>query len=345
MLNGKRYDAATGEQLSENTPKVESSNPKPTTARQTGSTNRTVDGFVRKRSTKLNSQPVRKPEKSKTLMRGAVKKPAKTTISGKKQLAKAPVITKASAHTDPSREIRASQTKRSRLISKFGEISSKARSAPAPVAKTSEKVSSQATKATKIDNASSSDTRPAGRFQKALDSANSHKQAKAKRPTRRAKVAKKLRISPALLNVSLVLVTVLVLGGYFAFNNVPNLAMRVAATRAGISANLPDYQPAGFSVKGPIKYQPGQIVISFGSKNDQRSYSVSIKKSEWNSETLLDNHVATNNRSYQTFQDKGKTIYIYDGDSASWVDNGTWYEISGNSALNSDQLIRIASSL
>ena len=143
----------------------------------------------------------------------------------------------------------------------------------------------------------------------------------------------------------MVVFSVLILGGYFAYNNVPNLAMRVASARSGISGSMPGYQPSGFSLGGPIEYKTGQISISFKSNSDNRSYTVTQRNSDWNSETLLENHVAMGKRQYQTFQDKGKTIYMYDGDSASWVDNGVWYEIDGNTSLNTDQVLRIANSL
>jgi hypothetical protein len=135
------------------------------------------------------------------------------------------------------------------------------------------------------------------------------------------------------------------MAGYFAYNNVPNLAMKVASTRSGTPGALPDYSPSGFALGGPIKYSPGQIQISYSSNTDDRSFTITETKSEWNSDALLDNHVAANSRAYQTFQDNNKTIYIYDEDVASWVDNGIWYELNGNKSLNTDQILRIANSL
>jgi hypothetical protein len=280
------------------------------------------------------------------LMRGAVKRPTHSSHTANlKKTAKTKTITNPSAHVDPIREIRATQTKRSQLISKFGEVKNKVKFAPVAVVKPpNTDIRALPHKSTNNLVQPSLPDKP-DRFKNALESASSHKQSKTKKHSKRTRLAQKLRISPRLLNVTIVLLTGVLISSYVAFNNVPNLAMQIAATRSGVDANLPAYQPSGFAMRGPIKYQPGQITISFGSNSDQRSYIVNQSKSEWNSETLLENHVATNNRAYQTFQEKGKTIYLYDGDNASWVDNGILYEIDGNSALNSDQIIRIANSL
>jgi hypothetical protein len=96
---------------------------------------------------------------------------------------------------------------------------------------------------------------------------------------------------------------------------------------------------------GPIQYQPGEVTLNYRSTSDQRGFNVVQKNSSWNSETLLENFVTAANKPYQTFQANGRTIYIYDGNKATWVDGGIWYNIDGQSNLNSDQLLRIAGSL
>jgi hypothetical protein len=45
------------------------------------------------------------------------------------------------------------------------------------------------------------------------------------------------------------------------------------------------------------------------------------------------------------FQQKGLTIYMYDGSHATWVNQGVWYTIEGDSLLDTEQLLRIATSL
>jgi hypothetical protein len=183
-------------------------------------------------------------------------------------------------------------------------------------------------------------------FDRALEHASSHEQPKHRKSTVRRRVARKLHVSTRTLNTGMGLAAALVLGGYIAYQNVPNLAVRLAATRAGVHASLPGYQPAGFALAGPIQYQPGELTLSYKSNNnDNREFQVKQKASSWNSETLLDSFINANKLAYQTYQDKGKTIYIYDGNNATWIDGGVWYQVNGNAALNSDQLLRIAGSL
>ena len=67
--------------------------------------------------------------------------------------------------------------------------------------------------------------------------------------------------------------------------------------------------------------------------------------SNWNSDALLSNYVVAENKQYQTYMDRGRTLFIYDGSNATWVDNGVWYQIEGDSRMTTDQLVRIAASI
>jgi hypothetical protein len=168
------------------------------------------------------------------------------------------------------------------------------------------------------------------------------------RPThqnKRKKLAHKLGISARAMAISTTVLAGVLLGGFFAIQNVPNLSMRVAAARAGFDASMPGYSPSGFSFKGPIKYSPGQVTISFDSNTDDREYTVTQRSTNWNSDALLSNYVVTSNKQYQTYLDRGRTLYIYDESNATWIDNGVWYQVEGNSDMTTDQLVRIASSI
>jgi hypothetical protein len=181
---------------------------------------------------------------------------------------------------------------------------------------------------------------------KALANATSHTQeSPAHHSKKRSKFTKKLGISSRAATLSSAVLAVVLLAGFFAIQNVPNLSMRIAATRAGFDASMPGYQPTGFSFKGPINYSPGQVTISYRSNTDSRSYDVKQQASNWNSDALLSNYVVAENKQYQTYLDRGRTLYIYNGSNATWVDNGVWYQIEGESDMTTDQLIRIASSI
>jgi hypothetical protein len=180
---------------------------------------------------------------------------------------------------------------------------------------------------------------------RAMQNASSHEQSAPVHHKKRSKLSKKLGISSKAIAMSTAVLAGVLLGGFFAVQNVPNLSMRIAAARAGFAAEMPGYQPAGFSFKGPINYSPGQVTITYKSNSDSRTYDVTQHASNWNSEALLANYVQTEGKQYQTYLDRGRTLYIYDGSNATWVDDGVWYQIEGESNMTTDQLIRIAASI
>lgn len=344
-LNGNRYDAVTGHL-------IDSRPQKPVSKPVTSSS---VEGFVsnnlpKKPITKRSSHNISRPtHKSKTLMRRVVNKPTIKKLDS--NLKSKPTIQK-SISTNPSRELRAKSTNRSTLVSRFGNkvSSSSTKYSNIPIAK-APKVHAEKKE---IDinvaknnsgNPAANSTKNSNLVQNALKNAQSYNSIKTKKLKKSHKLAKKLRVKPGFLNVSMFVLAGLLLAGYFSYNNVPNLAMKVASNRSGINGNVPEYQASGFSFKGPIQYKTGEIKLSYSSNSDKRSYEIIQRNSEWNSDALLSNHVAVNGRTYQILQEKGKTIYIYDGDNASWIENGVWYEINGGEALSANQVIKIANSL
>jgi hypothetical protein len=178
-----------------------------------------------------------------------------------------------------------------------------------------------------------------------LARADSHLQA-AHKVRKRGRMATKLGLSRRVAAIGTSLVALLVLGAFFAYQNVPNFAMRIAAARAGFNARMPDYKPSGFSFKSPIKYTPGEVVVSFKSNTaDNRAYTVTQRESNWNSDSLLANYVVGQDSQYQTFQEQDRTIYTYDENNATWVNEGVWYQLESTADLTSDQIINIAESL
>jgi len=345
MLNGKRYDALTGKML-DAPESAKSKAVKPAVHKDTFQTGKVVDGFTRKRPSAHVSHSVhKKPEHSKTLMRQSVKKPV---LASAKPASVKPIqpTHKIIGATTPFRELRAEHVKKSRLISKFG--SEIARGTSVITAVLPVKPAPGDSPAPRAMAASAAHHVPsvAHPFANAVQNAKSHEQPKIKKVTRRHKAARKLGISTKTLNMTAGLASLVIIAGYIAYQNLPNLSLRVAAARAGVHASLPGYHPAGFALSGPIKYQTGSVVLSYKSNSqDSRNFQVTQSTSDWNSDSLVQNFVATNHRGYQSYQDNGKTIYIYEGNNATWVDGGVWYQIEGNASLNSDQLLRIAKSL
>ncbi|MBA2279599.1 DUF4367 domain-containing protein [Candidatus Saccharibacteria bacterium] len=347
-INGKRYDARTGRML---------------TSDDIGTPSQTspIDRHrhpVNDINPRQPTPQVHKPlERSKTLMRHAVKKPAadkpvhhSTSTKALSDVSFRPNNNLAPSSTllhqfDRDRETRAHNIQRSNLVSKFSDISSKPSGAVSgahsqhEVQKRVQPLSVQAAPALQLP-VRLLHSKTELMLTKGLQTAQSHTETQPHNAHRRktTKAARYMTLAASSLSV-------LMLAGFIAYQNLPNMAMRYAATRAGISAQLPGYKPAGFALNNRIHYNPGQITINFASNSDDRNFSITQRSTSWDSKALLSNYVATASDQIQTYEDKGRTIYIYDESNATWVNGGVWYDINGSSKLNSDQLIRIATSM
>lgn len=352
-LNGQKYDAKTGAPISHSTVSTASKKqPKMSSPKH-------LDGFSRRPgTTKLqpSASTHKQPERSKTLMRTVVKKPVTNKIHAKVAAPAAIPAVKREHHAitaavKPGRAIRATNVGQSSLISKFGKVAPTIKTEVVPVAaaptlmRHTAKAVAVKTNAAPVHVQSKQKVEKTDPFRAAIEQAVSHEQPKAKKPRVHHRIARKLHVSPRLVSFTGVMILALGVGGFLAYQNLPGIAMQVASTRSGLKASLPTYQPAGFSMAGPIEYQPGEVKLNYKSNSDDRTFDVTQKNSMWNSETLLENYVSPSKQPYQTFQANGRTIYIYEGNKATWVDGGVWYNIDGKTNLNSDQLLRIADSL
>lgn len=306
------------------------------------------------------------PQPATTLMRTAVKKPvikSPATIKAQTRtdvLVKNPsvmVVPKLSHdRVDAVRKQRARQIARSSAISRYSQpaVLDLAPASPSPIRKPLAASGSRPVPPPIIaGKAAGQHSRPVSRpshvsgrprvhpdiFERAIAQATSHEQTFTAKPANRRKAARHNR----LVSIAAGSLAVLLLVGFMAYQNIPNLTMHMAAARSGVKASLPGYHPAGFSV-GRFTYQPGNVTVSYHSNSDNRSFKVIQAASQWDSQSLLSNVVATANRPYQTYNQAGRTVYVY-GNDATWVDGGVWYTVTDNAALSSNQLLRLASSM
>lgn len=284
----------------------------------------------------------RKPQSSKTLLRQAVSKPiieVPTTTNASKVKPRTP---------ESVRLERASAVPKSRVITRFGNLSQPEpipqKVAPLAVKQPPAHAAGHQHQTTHHKPATVHESPAEAHFKKALANAHAHEHHAAKRPHKR-RIAHKLGLSRKGTKFATATLAVLLLVGFFAYQNIPNISMRIAATRAGFSAQMPGHTPAGFGVSGPVQYGPGYVAVNFASRSDDQNFKVSQRVSSWNSEALADNFLNENGKQYQTYQDKGRTIYVYDGHNATWVNGGVWYQIEGTNNLKNDELINIASSM
>ncbi len=333
-LNGNKYDARTG--------KILTSTPagKPPASISTPKGIESMDGFSRRpahppRRVADTQTPRHQPEKSQTLVRRAVPKPqpvAKQAVD-----TKLPAVQNHPVPSPKARLARAESVKQSSLVKHFNDQLIAGRGP--------KQHSNQSILDSPAPQAAGSIALPqTNPLSDALARASSHKMPKIKPAHLHRRVAKRLHISPKILNASAIVLAVLLLGGFLTYQRLPDLSMKLADSRSGVHGTLPNYQPAGFSMKKLIEYKPGQVIVGYHSNSDDRNFSLTQTGSTWDTQSLLDNYVSTTG-AHQTVQDKGKTVFLYGNSNATWVDGGIWYKIEGNSNLSSDQLLQIANSL
>ncbi len=335
-LNGKRYDTVTGKMIVPESPHQLPSKPK-TSLHQS----KNMDGFSRASSTAtLHTNPMQnhKTSKSTTLMRTSVPKPSPAKMPTPSKLNPAIKHNIATfASPDKTKLAHAKSVPKSALVRRFfNDTTAPNKQSHSASTDNTQVLSRIVATAHSVESNHTS---------AALANADSHNQPKIKRDRQHVRLARRLKISPRMVSASTFILAGLLIGGFFAYQNVSNLNMRLASARAGVPGSLPAYQPAGFSLNGGISYKPGEITVGYKSNGDERNFKLTQANSAWNSETLLDNYLVTNKKDYQVVADNGKTIYLYDGSNATWVDGGIWYKVEGNSQLNSDQLLSLANSL
>lgn len=163
-------------------------------------------------------------------------------------------------------------------------------------------------------------------------------------PAKKEKKQNWLNRQPRLVTILSSTLALLILGGYLTYITLPSISLKVAASRAGVNASMPEYKPDGYSLDGPITYSPGEVVISYKSNTNESGYKLTQKASNWDSQAVLDNFVSKQTDNYLTFQERGITVYTF-SNKAAWVNGGILYTVDGNAALSSDQVLRVATSL
>ena len=140
----------------------------------------------------------------------------------------------------------------------------------------------------------------------------------------------------------IVLIGLIIFGIY---RLVPSISVGVAASQAGVSATYPEFTPDGYTLKQPVEYSDGQVVLTFHSNSNDNNYSITQTRNSWDSSAVLDNVVKPKvGENYVTTKERGLTIYSYDN-NATWVNGGVLYTINSSSVLSGDQIRKIATSL
>jgi hypothetical protein len=331
-INGQQYDAISGKPLhgAVSTAAVEAA--------------AAVSAPVNKPKLRSSRQPAshvkaHAPKKAQTLMRHVVKKPTTRTPTHTKahgpaalaHRAQSKVVIKNSAHkVDHKRLIKASRAAKSELIKHFAPLGSVTYQAPTP----GTVFTPLAAQAVQQSKPKSRPQTTAELLEKALQRATAHEQAAPKRKANRKKVAS-LAGGAALV--------VLLVGVVFN-QNLPQLQLQAASARAGFDAQLPEYQPPGYSV-GKLRYSEGAVATSFQSNSDGRNYTLTQKRTTWDSNALRDLFVVGQDSNYQVAETLGHTVYLYGNRNATWIKGDIIYQIQSDGTLSDRQLLELASSL
>lgn len=279
---------------------------------------------------------------TKTLMRQTVKKPTaavkprfKVVAPAHKSAIAPHVVVKPSiAELDAERLRHARHVSQSHLIQHFNPLSPQSAPVEPLAAGTviTPEASAHVAQASPLVHAS---TKSSDLLQKALNEATSH----TLRPLpKRHKSRKLFRRGTAALSV-------LAIAGLIFQHELPTIRVQLASKHAGFAANLPTYKPSGYSL-GPLQASAGQVAIKYQSTSDQRSFAITEKASNWDSETLRQMYVGpTAGSDYQTVETAGRTIYVFGSRTATWVNGGIWYSVEAKDSLSQHQLIDLASSL
>lgn len=349
QLNGQRYNARTGNPVDG----ISANQHKNTAEHKTVQTDKKPHSA---RSTTTSKSVHKTTQPSRTLMRRAVKKPSLITSRNTVAMDVVPhasgMALKQVFHKPlAEREERARTVPKLALVSRFGDMTVRAKNHVAKPLLSGASAAQQQVQA--VSNAvtpssmfaAPKSTQTSRMLDKGLRNADSHSGQSTKKTKLHHRIGRRLGLSARITSISAGVLAFALLGGFFAYQNIPNLNVRYAAAKAGVDGRLPAYKPSGFAVNSHVIYSPGSITIAYKANADSRSYTLTQANTSWSSDALKDHLTTTTGSQLQTYPQKGQTIYLHDGNQADWVDNGVWYSVSGNSSLNTDQLIKIASSI
>lgn len=154
------------------------------------------------------------------------------------------------------------------------------------------------------------------------------------------KLTKKQKIVGAMITSAVALG----ITAYVAYLSIPDLAVKIAASQAGLDVAYPSTTIQGFVMSDVSSNVGGEITINYSNKAE--SYKITQKKSSWDSDALLNNFIIPNwGGTYSVIREKGLTIYVANG-RAAWVSGGIEFIIDATNAnFSNEQLRSIALSM
>ncbi len=141
------------------------------------------------------------------------------------------------------------------------------------------------------------------------------------------------------------LIIVLLGAALLTYVNLPSITVAIASSQSGIDARYPKYIPDGYGLSQPVTFSDGKVGLNFTSRSGNGEYTITQARSTWDSSAVLEHVVRKDSGdNYVTTQERGLTYYTFGG-NAAWVNGGILYTIDSDAPLSNDQIRRIASSL
>lgn len=313
-INGRRYDAVTG-RLADGVQKATAG---------VGS----IDGVFRaktdvvKNHSKRSIRHLKKhTQRSQTLMRSVVKKP----IISKSRDKKTPLGHK------PSRDLRANMVSMHPSVRHHGKqvngdiVSHEGEVLPRNTGRSTALAISAATPQLA---AGASHQHLERLLDYALARADAHKR---KQQREHNGPAKLLHILPKWLTITLIIIIVGTISGFVAWQKVPALSLRVAASKAHVDASVPDLP--GYAISAPATVKNGAISVQYKAVTDStKTVTVTKKVSDTKDASAVAKETCPNDNQIQTFQQSGSIGFIC-GQTKEAVDieNGVITQIKSDS--------------
>jgi hypothetical protein len=303
-------------------------------------------------------------QRSQTLMRSAVKKPATLARTVRPATRQAEIIKDKTAQINQARMSRVQIINKNTKVRRFGHgthvpTAAKTVIKPAegeiisrPNVKGAVVAGTKSSSSTSLVNkplpsliTSASHHQLERMLDEALTKADAHKKGR-RSHIHNQNLWQKIISMPRWMTLGSAVVVASIVALFIAINKVPSMAVRVASSKAHVHAQLPGYTPTGFGFSGPVSYSDGKVSIKFkANDSSSREFTLSQTDSKMSSKSLEDK-VVPQNTQVQTSIVNGTTVYIFgQSNDAAWVNNGIQYIIKDAANLNSDQLLKIASSL
>ena len=340
-INGHQYDAVSGILLTS-----DGAISHATAADHDAQANTHFSGIRRaasktptKTSEKSKAKTAHTVKPSTTLMRSAVKKPASTPIKARHTLPDTlpPIVhtidaKKSVSSVNYARLERAQSTVRNEKVSRFHAsekpkgIKTQYAHVPLQIAPEKPEETVEPVPAPERTN------NPLDMFSEALAQASNFVDLKAH------SAAYRRRARRYFASMAMGVAALLAIVGFAAYINSPDLQIRVAGFHAGVSTANIDFDKAGYAYTG-VSATPTKRII--GLSHGTSHYQLTEEATNWDGETMIrsiSSIHANGSPNYTTVKAGESTVYRFSQTRATWVKNGTWYTLSGDSTVSDSQL-------